>query len=91
MRHHMTVDGPVQFTPEEEAQRDVEEATWSAQSSIEQHNGPLMDEIVDIESETGFTRKQREYMIANLSDVSLKSNLQSCESSIALIRAKLRK
>jgi hypothetical protein len=29
-RHHMTDEGPVPFTPEEEAQRDAEEAAWAA-------------------------------------------------------------
>lgn len=29
-RHHMTPDGPVPFTPEEEAERDAEEAAWEA-------------------------------------------------------------
>lgn len=29
-RHHMTVDGPVPFTAEEEATRDAEEAAWAA-------------------------------------------------------------
>lgn len=29
-RHHMTPDGPVPFTPEEEAAWDAEEAAWNA-------------------------------------------------------------
>lgn len=29
-RHHMTNSGPVPFTPEEEAERDAEEAAWAA-------------------------------------------------------------
>ncbi len=29
-RHHMTPDGPVPFTPEEEAAWDAEEAAWVA-------------------------------------------------------------
>ncbi len=29
-RHHMTAEGPVPFTPEEEAQRDAEEVAWAA-------------------------------------------------------------
>lgn len=30
-RHHMTAEGPVPFTPEEEAQRDAEEAAFAAE------------------------------------------------------------
>ena len=29
-RHHMTANGPVPFTAEEEAARDAEEAAWAA-------------------------------------------------------------
>lgn len=32
-RHHMTVNGPVPFTAEEEAARDAEEAAWAAQQA----------------------------------------------------------
>ena len=32
-RHHMTAEGPVPFTPEEEAQRDAEEAAWAAEQA----------------------------------------------------------
>ncbi len=29
-RHHMTAEGPIPFTPEEEARRDAEDAAWAA-------------------------------------------------------------
>lgn len=32
-RHHMTVNGPVPFTAEEEAARDAEEVAWAAQQA----------------------------------------------------------
>ena len=32
-RHHMTADGPVLFTPQEEAARDAEEAAWAAEQA----------------------------------------------------------
>ena len=32
-RHHMTPEGPVPFTAEEEAARDAEEAAWAAAQS----------------------------------------------------------
>jgi hypothetical protein len=32
-RHHMTAEGPVPFTVEEEAARDVEEAAWAAEQA----------------------------------------------------------
>jgi hypothetical protein len=36
VRHHMTTDGPVPFTPEEEAQRDAEEAAFAAEQAEKQ-------------------------------------------------------
>lgn len=33
-RHHMTAEGPVPFTPEEEAEWDAMEATWAANAGI---------------------------------------------------------
>ncbi len=32
-RHHMTAEGPVPFTAEEEAARDAEEAAWAAEQA----------------------------------------------------------
>ena len=32
-RHHMTAEGPIPFTAEEEAARDVEEAAWATQQA----------------------------------------------------------
>lgn len=32
-RHHMTANGPVPFTPEEESQRDAEEAAFAAEQA----------------------------------------------------------
>jgi len=32
-RHHMTANGPVPFTAEEEAARDAEEAAWAIQQA----------------------------------------------------------
>lgn len=32
-RHHMTAEGPIPFTAEEEAQRDAEEAAWAAEQA----------------------------------------------------------
>lgn len=31
-RHHMTAEGPVSFTPEEEAEWDAQEAAWVAEA-----------------------------------------------------------
>ena len=86
----MTSDGPVPFTPEEEAERDAEEAAWLATRDIETHNKPLLADIQAAESETGFTRKQREYMLAHLADTSLKGRLQDVEDTIAAKRAGLK-
>lgn len=35
-RYHATANGPVPFTPEEEAERDAEEAAWAADESNRQ-------------------------------------------------------
>lgn len=32
-RHHMTAEGPILFTAEEETARDAEEAAWTAQQA----------------------------------------------------------
>jgi hypothetical protein len=32
-RHHMTAEGPIPFTAEEEAARDAEEAAWAAEKA----------------------------------------------------------
>ena len=32
-RHHMTSDGLIPFTPEEETERDAEEAAWAAEQA----------------------------------------------------------
>lgn len=39
-RHHMTVNGPVPFTAEEEAARDAEEAAWAA-GAKDRHNADM--------------------------------------------------
>lgn len=90
MRHHMTADGPIPFTPEEEAERDAEEAAWRAKRDVENHNKPLLADIQAAESETGFTRKQREFLLDSVTDTALKARLQAVESTIAAKRAELR-
>lgn len=89
-RHHMTADGPIPFTPEEEAKRDAEEAAWLAKRDVEKHNKPLLADILAAEEATGFTRRQREYLLAHLADASLKGRLQMVETVIAAKRAELR-
>lgn len=39
-RHHMTADGPVPFTPEEEAEWDAQEAAWAA-GEKDRHNSAM--------------------------------------------------
>ena len=90
MRYHMTGTSPVPFTPEEEAERDAEESAWLARRDIETHNKPLLADIEAAESETGFSRKQREYLLAHLTDTSLKRQLQMVETAIAAKRAGLK-
>lgn len=90
MRHHMTADGPVPFTPEEEAARDAEEAAWLAAKSVTDHNKPILAEIQAEESASGFTRRQREFLIANSDAGSLKTALGAIDAAIAAKRTTLR-
>ena len=39
-RHHMTAEGPVPFTPEEEAEWDAQEAAWVA-GAKDRHNAEM--------------------------------------------------
>ena len=46
-RHHMTAEGPIPFTAEEEAARDVEEAAWAAeQASPPAAPAPTKEELL---------------------------------------------
>ena len=90
IRHHMTAKGPVPFTPEEEAERDAEESAWLAKRDVETHNKPLLADIEAAESETGFSRKQREYLIANSPAGPLKAALGAVDVAIAAKRALLK-
>ena len=90
IRHHMTAKGPVPFTPEEEAERDAEESAWLAKRDVETHNKPLLADIEAAESETGFSRKQREFLLGSVTDTALKARLQAVESTSAAKRAELR-
>lgn len=86
----MTADGPIPFTPEEEAARDIEEAAWLAKRDVENHNKPLLADIEAAESATGFTRKQREYLIANSPAGPLKVALGAVDAAIVAKRAGLK-
>ena len=86
-RHHMTADGPVPFTPGEEDERDAEEAAWQAMRDIETHNSLLRAGIEAIEGPTGFTRRQREFLIANSPSDPLKVALTTIDDVIASKRA----
>ena len=90
MRHHMTADGPIPFTPEEEAARDAEEAAWLAAKSVTDHNKPILAEIQAEESVSGFTRRQREFLIANSDAGPLKTAMSAIDAAIAAKRAALR-
>lgn len=89
-RYHLTADGPIPFTPGEEAEWDATEAAWVAQKSIEAHNKPLLFDIATAENATGFSRRQREYLIANSAPGALKTALSAVDAVIAAKRALLR-
>lgn len=60
-RHHMTVDGPVPFTPEEEAEWDAQEAAWAA-GAKDRHNADMKQQreaAYKTESDSLFFKAQR--------------------------------
>lgn len=60
-RHHMTSNGPVPFTAEEEAARDAEEAAW-ASGAKDRHNASMKEAreaAYKIESDSLFFKAQR--------------------------------
>lgn len=89
-RHHMTAAGPIPFTPEEDAARDAEEAGALAAKSVADHNRPLFADIVALEAPSGFTRRQREWLLAKSGDVPLKDSLAVIDVAIAGKRALLK-
>jgi hypothetical protein len=57
----MTVDGPVPFTPEEEAEWDAQEAAWAA-GAKDRHNAAMKQQreaAYKIESDSLFFKAQR--------------------------------
>lgn len=88
MRHHMTADGPIPFTPEEEAARDIEEAAWLAQRDVAESNRAVSQAIDAIEQITGYTRRQREFILAVSTDHGLKQALETDDEKIAALRVK---
>ena len=60
-RHHMTANGPVPFTAEEEAQRDAEEAAWAA--GVKDRNNEKMKKeraaAYSVEADPLFFKAQR--------------------------------
>lgn len=50
---------------------------------------PIKDQIAAIEAEAGFSRKQREALIAGLPDCDLRRQLQTLEARVAVERARL--
>lgn len=60
-RHHMTANGPVPFTPEEEAEWDAQEAAW-ASGAKDRHNAAMKAEreaAYKAESDALFFKAQR--------------------------------
>ena len=60
-RHHMTDNGPVPFTAEEEAQRDAEEAVWAA-GAKDRNNEKMKKEraaAYSVEADPLFFKAQR--------------------------------
>ena len=60
-RHHMTANGPVPFTAEEEAARDAEEAAW-ASGAKDRHNASMKEAreaAYKAESDSLFFKAQR--------------------------------
>lgn len=78
-RHHMTANGPVPFTAEEEAQRDAEEAAWAA-GAKSRHNEKMKKEraaAYSVEADPLFFKAQRGEV-----------TMQDWESKVAEIKAR---
>lgn len=84
MRYHATANGMVPFTAEEERARDADEVRFADET----HNRGVKAQIEAIEATTGFTRRQRDFIIAN--SQTLGAALQSIEGQIAVLRGRLR-
>ena len=78
-RHHMTDNGPVPFTAEEEAQRDAEEAAWAA-GAKDRNNEKMKKEraaAYSVEADPLFFKAQRG-----------EAAMQDWESKVAEIKAR---
>jgi hypothetical protein len=84
MRHHATAQGNIPFTQDEEAQADADEKAFAAQQAA----NAVIAQIEEIETPSGFTRRQREFLLAKSSDAGLKSALADVEDSISSLRAR---
>ena len=78
-RYHMTENGPVQFTAEEEAAKDIEEAAWAADAK-DRHNAAMKqsrEEAYKIEADGLFFKAQRGEI-----------NMQEWQNKVAEIKAR---
>lgn len=78
-RYHMTENGPVQFTAEEEAAKDIEEAAWAA-GAKDRHNAVMKqsrEEAYKIEADGLFFKAQRGEI-----------NMQEWQNKVAEIKAR---
>lgn len=78
-RHRMTVDGPIPFTAEEEAEWDAKEAAWAA-GAKDRHNAVMKqsrEEAYKIEADGLFFKAQRGEI-----------NMQEWQNKVAEIKAR---
>ena len=82
------INVPFTAAEEEEYARKVVEK--SAAKAVESERKVVLDEIVSLETPTGFTRRQREFLLKNSADVGAKAALSTVDLDIAKLRAKLK-
>lgn len=83
------INVPFTAAEEEEYARKVVEK--SAKRAAEVERNGVLDAIIALETPTGFTRRQREFVLKNSSDVGAKSALATVDSDITKLRAKLKR
>lgn len=84
-RNHMTADGPVPFSAQEEAERDAEEASWAAQKAKDAHNAGIDTQIALLG--VPFTEDQMAFLESILPGGAGKAEVANKRAAIAALKA----
>ena len=80
----------VQYTAAEEEEHARKVAAKAIKDAVESEHQLILGRILALETPTGFTRRQREFMLENSADDSVKTVLASVDADITKLRAKLK-